>query len=160
MKKKYIPYTFDEQYEYNVYDSIGKKCEEEFTYRKKRGGKEFRDFDKYLEWEEYFSQKYSKGYYHDCNFIHYLIRKQRMYQQGKELSKVLMIPICIAMVTVMTTINLNQNDSIEFLFLSFLIGMFASVIPCLTFYIKHQKKEDFYNDCIEVMNKLIVSHQK
>lgn len=159
MKKKYTPYNFDEIIEYKIYTRIGKKHYKEFMHKKRRECKELLDFDKYTEWEKYFSTKYSNGDNNYNNFIHYLIQNYRMYQHTKELCKAFMIPMCIAIVSIMITIYITEKYSVEMLIGALFICVALVEVPCVVSFFSNQKKEDFYKDCIEVMNKTLTSHQ-
>ena len=82
-KEKYTPYKFDEKKEYNIYSKIGKRYEREFKGKKNRENKDYPSFNKYIEWEMYFKNKFSKGASNDCNFKYYLNAKEKLILQKK-----------------------------------------------------------------------------
>lgn len=158
MKIRYTPYNFDEKIEYEIYRKIGSKYYLEFKHRKKRDNKEHLNFNKYLEWEEYFIKKYSMGYNNERNFLHYLIQNNRIYFREMEIYKSLMIPLEIALITIIMTIYSSQY-SLAVMIWSLVIIMIIIAFLCTYSLFKNQKKADFYKDCIKIMKKILTSHQ-
>lgn len=158
MKKRYTPYNFEEKIEYEIYRKIGSKYYLEFKHGKKRDNIEHVNFNKYLEWEEYFIKKYSMGYNNECNFLHYLIQNNRMYLQEMEVYKSIMIPLEIAITTIIMTIYSSQY-SLAVMIGSLTIIMIIIAVFCTYSLFQNQKKADFYKDCINIMKKLLTSHQ-
>lgn len=157
MKKRYTPYNFDEKIEYKIYRKIGNKYYLEFKHGKKRDNKEHLNFNKYLEWEEYFIKKYSKGYNNERNFLHYLIQNNRMLLQEIEIYKAIMIPLEIAIFTIIMTISSSQYSFASMIGSLFIIMIIIAFL-CTYSLFKNQKKADFYKDCIKIMKKILTSH--
>lgn len=103
-RKKYTPYRFDEKKEYKIYHNIGKRYRKEFTGEKSKVNEKYPDFDKYSEWEKYFTKKFLLNNYNTCDFLHYLNEKLRFYQIFRECLKSLVIPIYVAILTIILTI--------------------------------------------------------
>lgn len=126
--KKYRPYNFDEKHEYEIYSKIGKK------YHKGRAGKNRKDneeelsLDKYLDWEKYFKEKFLLDENNDCNFKHYLNKILRENQKCKEGIKSLVIPIYVALITILLTMYSTMGFPIEILLATLMLGIMLITI--------------------------------
>lgn len=160
MKKKYTPYGFDEKFEYKIYAKIGKRYYKEYNRKKvRKRSKKIIEFDKYIEWENYFAEKFSLSTNNKCNFCHYLIKELRLQQKFVDVIKTLVIPSYLAVITVMLTIYSAQGLSFHVLYLTLMWGLVMVLSISMYLLYKHSMRVDFYNDCIKVIEAKKTSHQ-
>lgn len=162
-ERKYIPYNFDEKYEYRVYSRIGRKYIKEFKSKKTRKRiVKYPEFDKYLEWENYFKDKFIKNNDNDCNFLHYLNRKFRTNKVKLELCKTVVVPVYVGEFTGLMAIY--QSDKIIIPIDQQIIMLFSAIILtlifCFWFICYFNNKVSFYNDCIDIIKAVGINHQK
>lgn len=159
-KRKYTPYNFDEKKEYKIYNNIGERYRKEFVGEKTKVNEKYPDFDKYLEWEKYFTVKFLNGDNNDCNFLHYLNRKLRIQKRCVELYKTVAVPIYIMMVSATISMYSSKNYPILSLNEMLIIGIIIILVSSLYSTHVYTAKKCFYEDCIKVIENLDTSHQK
>lgn len=158
--KVYCPYNFDKKHEYRIYNEVGKRYFKNFMGKKiRRNDVKYSKFNKYLEWENYFKEKFVKNDDNDCNFLHYLIGELRDCERMEEIIKVLLVPVYIAMITLMITI-FDIVLSFEDLYFLLLSGMIIIIIVCMLCYYKNNDKINFYRDCIKIIDDKNLSQYK
>lgn len=157
MRKKYTPYSFHEKTEYKIYARIGKRYQKECLKKNRKNHTQGLEFDKYSEWEKYFINKFLMSDYNACNFLHYLIGNLRVYQIFEGFIKNLMMPLYVAILTIVMTIYKPSQDE---LFISLLGGTIFITIIGMLCSIAFGKTINFYEDCIKIIENNVTSHQK
>lgn len=161
MKKKYTPYGFDEKVEYKIYAKIGKRYYKEYSRKKvRKRSKKIIEFNKYIEWENYFAEKFSLSANNECNFYHYLMRELRLQQKLEDVIKTLVIPTYLTLITVMLTIYSTQNFPFYELCIALILGLVMVLSISMYFLYKYSRRVDFYNDCIKIIEAKSTSHQQ
>lgn len=161
-KKLFAPYGFDEKNEYKIYRQIGEE------YRKAILGKKIKkqinnvhSFDTYLEWKEYFINKFSKSCSWNCNFYHYLNEKYRICQRKLELYVSVAVPIYVGEISCLITIY--QSDEIELTICQQLFMLLVAIILTIVIsFISIRRcscKMHFLADCKSIIDKMGPSHQ-
>ncbi len=158
-KKKYTPYNFNEKKEYRIYKNIGKRYRKEYREEKIKENKKFPCFDKYSEWEKYFIHKFLVSNYNSNNFLHFLNGKYRMFQKEEEYYKILVIPLYIALMTIILTIYSTTNLSVEKLIGTLVFEIIIVIAASIYYLYKIGQKVNFYEDCMKVINDHNASHQ-
>lgn len=151
MKKEYTPYNFNDKYEYHIYTQIGREYHRKFNGKKQRR-KSYISFDKYTEWERYFAEKFLMDEHNTCNFLHYLNALLRDSQELDGICKILYVPICISLVTIVITIYTAVGYSLATLVFTFLIGFILVMCVCMYNLFLAKRKIYFYEDCIRALN--------
>lgn len=150
--KKYTPYNFDEKIEYKIYENIMERYNREFLGKKTKVHKEYPDFDKYTEWKTYFESKFLNGISNNCDFKHYLNDRLRIYQSLVDISKSVVTPICIAVITLVLTIYATSGFSFIALLSSLLVGIIIIMIYLMYLVWEHGKMVNFFEDCINIID--------
>lgn len=161
-KKNYLPYNFDEKYEYRTYFNIGTRYRDSFFGKKqKENGNKYRDLDTYLSWKNYFFKKYLNKCSLDskCNFAHYLNKKAEFYKMKLEIIKAIAIPVYVLEITAFVTVLSNEFRNLYMLIFLIVLLCFLIVIG-ISYIEKYERKVRFYKDCIVIINDNISSHQK
>ena len=160
MKKEYIPYNFNEKYEYKIYSQIGLEYRKECKGKKRKKNKKMLSFDKYSEWEKYFSDKFLMSDYNAYNFLHYLNEMLRMYQKFEDYFKALVIPVYMALITILLTIYLSMGFAPKRLIFALIVSVIMVIIICMYFLHQYSNRINFYADCLKIINDNYTSHQK
>lgn len=162
MGRTYTPYNFDEKYEYKIYSQIGVRYHEECSEKKRKKNRKRLSFDKYSDWEKYFLDKFLMSDYNVCNFLHYLKGNLRVYQMSRECIKNLVIPIYVAILTIILTIYSTVPIHVEIkdLIITLFVGTIIIIIVGMFFLYQFGRNINFYKDCIKIIKNTITSHQK
>lgn len=157
--KKYTPYNFDEEIEYKIYNNIRERYNRKFLGKKTKVHKEYPGFNKYTEWETYFKNKFLTEISDKCEFKYYLNDRLRVYQGLEDISKSVVTPIYIAVITLVLTIYSTIGLSFIVLICSLLVGMILIMISLMCIIWEHGRKVNFYEDCINILEQEDTSHQ-
>lgn len=187
-KKNYMPYNFDEKYEFKTYKNIGRSSKIYYCFKKNlflkmyyklwnnEIEKRYKNYNTYSEWEKFIlsqvASKYDYNLEYYNNFVHFLKEKKRHYEFGQSVINSIFIPILLLLATGVVTILLG-NDFIkeecsfllEFEINWFIFGLIVIMIFIIAyiFKVRNNKYYYFYKDYIEILEAYEsenTSHQK
>lgn len=100
--------------------------------------------------------------YNTCNFLHYLNDKLRLYQIFEKCFKSLVIPIYVAILTIILTIYSTVPIHVEIkeLVIALLGGSIIIIIVGMYYLYQIGGNINFYKDCIKIIENSKTSHQK
>lgn len=187
-KPNYMPYNFDEKYEFKTYKNIGKSSKNYYYSQKylflkiyyklwnNEREKRYKNFNTHSEWKKYVinqiasKYEYSLEYYN--NFIHFLKEKKRHHKSEQNVVISIFLPILVLLGTGAVTI-LSGNDffkeecslllafEINWIIYSFIVIMIFIIAYILK--VRKNKYYYFYKDyikIIELYEKKKTSQQK
>lgn len=147
MNSKYVPYKFNEKKEYKTYLNISKQYIK--YYKGKKINNKYPTLNKYTDWKKYFIKKFLKYFYNHGDFKHYLIAKLRINQRNLEILRAIVVPIYVALITVLLNLS-DENDPMGLkLFVFFLIVFMVVFQLCMA--CKLDRKINFLKDCIDIV---------
>lgn len=154
-KKKYMPYNFDEKYEYKTYINVGMKYKNSFLAKKqKEYPDEYLDVDNYTAWKDHFINQYLKRVTSDsvCNFAHYLNRELRRINKNLDCIKTLALPVWILEITGIITIA-TTDDNKKPIFVGFILSILLLIFIVVFLINRYTAKINFYTDCIRIIER-------
>lgn len=157
MNRKYMPYGFDENYEYKTYRNIGKDYGDSRTanaghienikryFRKKvnKTQKYYATCDTYTQWKNYIKKNTEKYQMDIENYKHWLIKQQCYYEERLELIKIILIPLYIFGLTVLVE---KETNNVQILYATIIV----ETIMCILV-MRDTKKSSFYKNYIEIL---------
>lgn len=153
----YVPYNFDGRYEIKTYSNVGKDYGDSKTankgflfnffrfYRKVKNNDElqYKRCDTYSDWKSYIEGKYEDV--KNVDFHKYLYMRRRQAKQSAELIKAIVVPVEVAILSLVFKENTNIDIwvvSAAALFLCIFLSYEIS---------NYNEEENFYEDCINVL---------
>ena len=151
-----MPYGFNEEVEFKIYSQIGELYRETVLGKNsKKQDKNIPSFNTYLEWKEYFINKFFRSFDWNCNFTHYLNRKRRTNEKIVDLIKSVVVPIYIGEISCLITIY--QSNEIQISICTEIIMLLSAIIITVisSFWLIHKytSRTQFYMDCIGIIKK-------
>lgn len=173
-KKKYMPYNFNEKYEFKTYRNIGKNLKNSQNSifskifcrcKRNKEQKKYKEFDTYLDWENYVLRYiecklvYDSEYYE--NFIHFLKRRKRISKGEYNVVIGIVTPIYLALSSGAISVLSKAFEDLKIdilMQLEITWGIFSCIL-LTTFFIvsilnsKRKKIYYFYKDYLEITVK-------
>lgn len=160
---KYLPYSFDEKYEFRTFRNVGKDYDNNtkicmagnirrsFHRIINEKEKKYCICDTYLQWKKYVKNSIKSRNINKDNYMHWLIKKQRYYEIRLETVKLVLIPLYILLLTILAEIE-NMN------FLYAII--FVETIMCV-WLVADTQKINFYKDYSEIvrMEDIVINNE-
>lgn len=156
MKKKYHePYGINIKYEFKTYQNIESNY---WNRRKKHNQKRYKICNTYCDWEQHIKELIRKNglEMQGQDFIHWLYQQRRNANGIVESTKAILIPIYIALPSLLNTIPDGIYNLVELFALQFFGSAFLFLIimwVSIKFLRYEMKKTDFCDDVIAIMQK-------
>lgn len=156
MRKKYHLCNCDEIVKYDLYLNIDRGFHKESNCEKEH--KDCTAVKRYTDWKEHIIQNFCKKDPECHLLLHCLKRKITFYKKFEEGFKTVIIPIYLAMLTVIQAFILDKGNLISMVVIFavfFIIAILCSII------ISNSKdKILFYEECIVIIENAKSCHQK